>query len=154
MIGIAETVSPDSVILELEATSGPEAIRETALLLRGQLAVLDWEQLHTELYRSAPCLSETDGTFCLSFPHARTDAVDTMVMSVGVSPEGIAFSGCGLPVRYIFCIGVPKAMASDYLRIVGLLVRILREPGSEAYLRSSASGAEFVERLAELESKL
>jgi hypothetical protein len=45
-------------------------------------------------------------------------------------------------------------MTSDYLRIVGLLVRILKNPASEAYLRSASSGVEFVERLAELESKL
>jgi len=154
MIALADTLDPDCVALDLEATTGTDAIRETALLLRGQLPVLDWEELHGQLHRSAPCLTEADGGFALTLPHARTDAVATMVMSVGISRRGVLMDGCEVPVRYVFCIGVPKAMANDYLRIVGLLVRILKDPATEERLRSATTGAEFVDCLSELESKI
>ena len=45
-------------------------------------------------------------------------------------------------------------MANDYLRIVGLLVRILKDPATEERLRAAKSGTEFVDCLSELESKL
>ena len=154
MIALADTLNPESVTLDLRATTGREAIQETAALLKGRLPVLDWELLRAELYKAAPCLTEAGGTFAICLPHARTNAVATMVISVGLSRKGILFSGCEVPVRYVFCIGVPKALASDYLRIVGLLVRILKDPATEEGLRSALSGAEFVERLTQLESKL
>jgi len=154
MISILDTLHPESVSLQLGATTGREAIHETAELLRGRLPVLDWDQLHAALYKSAPCLTEDGGNFGLCLPHARTDAVASMVMSVGFSRHGVEFSGCAVPVRYIFCIGVPKTMANDYLRIVGLLVRILKDPETEAQLRSSLTAADFIQRMTELEVKL
>ncbi len=154
MISIGDTLQPESVSLDLRASTSSEAITEAALLLRGQLPVLDWDLLHSQLHKSAPCLTEADGTFALCLPHSRTDAVATMVMSVGVSRNGIAFAGCENRVRYVFCIGVPKTMTNDYLRIVGLLVRILKDPATEAALRFAQTGADFVSRLTELETRL
>ena len=154
MIAIADTLDPDSVTLNLEATSGREAIDEAATLLKGQLAVLDWDVLRKELHHAAPCVAEDTGTFSLCLPHARTDAVGSMVMSVGVSRNGVVFNGCELPVRYVFCIGVPRAMANDYLRIVGLLVRMMKDPEAEARLRSAGTETEFIQHLTELELKL
>ena len=154
MIALADTLDPDCVALNLKSTTSREAIDETASLLRGQLPVLDWEDLRAQLPKSAPCLTETGGTFALSLPHARTDSVSTMVMSVGISRDGVRMSGCDVPVRYIFCIGVPKTMANDYLRIVGLLVRILKDPETEMRLRAATTGEEFVQRLTDLEVKV
>ena len=74
-------------------------------------------------------------------------------MSVGLSRHGVSMEGCVRPVRYIFCIGVPKAMANDYLRIVGLLMRILKDQVTEERLRAAKTGAEFVDCLTELELK-
>ena len=45
-------------------------------------------------------------------------------------------------------------MANDYLRIVGLLVRILKDPETEMRLRAAATGEEFVQRLTDLEVKV
>ena len=154
MIAIADTLRPESVRLALTATSGSAAIDEVAALLETAPAVLDWEELRTDLHRSAPCLSENGSTFAICLPHARTEAVNKMVMGVGRSLEDLRFPGCALPVRYVFCIGVPKAMASDYLRIVGLLARILKEPVAESGLAGAATPVEFINQLSALEAKL
>ena len=79
---------------------------------------------------------------------------ERMVMAVGRSPEGLPFEGCIAPVRYIFCIGVPKALATDYLRIVGLLARILKHPATEAALRDVESPQKFIDELSVLEATL
>ena len=63
MIALADTLNPESVTLDLRATTGREAIQETAALLKGRLPVLDWELLRAELYKAAPCLTEAGGTF-------------------------------------------------------------------------------------------
>lgn len=154
MISIADTLRPERIRLSLTATEPDAAIRETAALLQSAPAVLDWDTLLTGLLKNAPCLSERDQAFSFLLPHARTEAVNTMVMSIGLSPAGIAFPCCEKPVRYIFCIGVPQALATDYLRIVGLLTRILKDPANEAMLCTATSANEFIDELTALEARL
>ena len=57
-------------------------------------------------------------------------------------------------MRYLFCIALPPEMASDYLRIIGLLARIVKAPASEEQLRKAATPEEFVAILTRLEAKL
>lgn len=154
MISIADTLEPDRVRLSLSSNISSIAIDEVAAALRNVPEVLDWDELHAGLHRSAPCLAETGGEFAICLPHARTDAVNSMVMAVGRSLNGARFQGCAAPVRYIFCIGVPKALANDYLRIVGLLARILKMPKTEQALRNAQTPIEFIHQLSVLEASL
>jgi mannitol/fructose-specific phosphotransferase system IIA component (Ntr-type) len=154
MIALADTLRPECVRLALTATEGKNAIDEVAALLETTPAVLDWEELQAGLHRSAPCLAENEASFAICLPHARTDAVNKMVMAAGRSLSGVTFGHGPLPVRYIFCIGVPKAMANDYLRIVGLLARVLKEPAKESQLAAAATPMEFIQILSVLEAKL
>jgi mannitol/fructose-specific phosphotransferase system IIA component (Ntr-type) len=154
MISIADTLSPERVRLSLAARDPSGAVRETADLLHTAEAVLDWNALYEGMLRSMPCLSERGCDFGVCLPHARTEAVKTMVMSVGRSTQGIVFPDRPEPIRYIFCIGVPTALASDYLRIVGLLARILKEPKAEGRLRAASTPGAFLEVLVELEARL
>jgi mannitol/fructose-specific phosphotransferase system IIA component (Ntr-type) len=154
MITIADTLTTDRIGLALAAPDHHAAIELVAKLLQNVPGVLNWHLLYDGLRSSCPCLTEGDGDFAICLPHARTDSVNAMVMSVGRFDRGFAFPDCVQPVRYIFCIGVPKALASDYLRIVGLLVRILREPAAEADLRTATTPDKFLARLTALETKL
>ena len=154
MISIADTLEPDRIRLSLSSNIGQIAIDEVAAMMRNVNEVLDWDELHAGLHRSAPCLAESGGEIAICLPHARTDAVTSMVMAVGRSLTGVQFRGCNAPVRYIFCIGVPKALANDYLRIVGLLARILKQPKTEMALRNAQSPQEFIHHLSVLETAL
>ena len=75
--------------------------------------------------------------FEICIPHARTNAVSSMIMSIGRSTEGIAVPGREMRIHYIFAVGVPTAWAADYLRIVGALARMFKNPKAEAQLRSA-----------------
>jgi mannitol/fructose-specific phosphotransferase system IIA component (Ntr-type) len=154
MISIADTLEPDRIRLSLNSTISQIAIDEVAATLRNDPAVLDWDELHAGLHRSAPCLAESGGEFAICLPHSRTDAVTSMVMAIGRSLDGVQFKGCAAPVRYIFCIGVPKALASDYLRILGLLARILKQPKTEQTLLNAQTPKEFIHQLSVLEATL
>jgi mannitol/fructose-specific phosphotransferase system IIA component (Ntr-type) len=152
MITIANTLRRSAINLELEADTPASALYEVASMVRDDDRVKDWEALLDGLGGTVNCVvDEPASALCL--PHARTDAVRTMVMSAGRSREGIAYPGTEKPVRYLFVIGVPKAMASDYLRIVGALMRILRQDGVERQLRSCATPADFQTILANCEMK-
>lgn len=153
MSTIADILRAEDVRLGLAAADSTAAIDEVAALLKHDERVLDWETLAAGFQKAAPCLPATE-EFAICIPHTRTDRLQSLVMSVGRADAGIVFPGCEAPVRYIFCIGVQHALAADYLRIVGLLARIIKDPRSERWLRAATSGGEFVETLSRLEAKL
>ena len=154
MITVADLLRPDHVALEMSATDPKSAIEEVAGLLKSVPAVLDFQALLKGVHASSPCLPEPGGGFALCIPHTRGECVSEMVMSVGRSGAGVVFPNVELPVRYIFCIAVPRALAADYLRIVGLLARVFKDRTAEAELRAAAAGSDFIELLSRREAKL
>ncbi len=154
MITLADILPAAHVSLELAAITPAAVIDEVAALVKSDVAVVDWSALLTGVHASAPCLPETEGGFAICIPHTRGECVSTMVMSVGRSTAGVIFSSVELPVRYIFCIAVPRALAADYLRIVGLLARVFKDPAAERELRAAETPADFIALLSRREAKL
>jgi len=153
MITIADILRPEHVALQIAATTPEAAIAEVAAPLRQDERVLDWDTVLAGFFKVAPCLPASPN-FAICIPHVRTDELTSLAMSVGRSTTGIVFPSSALPVRYIFCIGVQLALAADYLRIVGLLARLVKDPASEERLRTATSGPDFVQALSRLEAKL
>jgi PTS system nitrogen regulatory IIA component len=154
MITLADTLTPRHIALEPDVQDRAGAILQTAALLRDDPRVVDWDDLYSLLCRSLPCRCEDEDDFAICLPHARTDSVTSMVMSVSRFTPPLEFPESAKAVRYLFVIGAPVAMAADYLRIVGLLVRVVRSPTSEAALRQARTSEEFLEILTSFEVNL
>jgi len=149
---ITDILAPNRVALDLDVASPSEGIEQVVALLRGDPRVLDWEALREMLVKSGPCLAEEETEFGICLPHARTEAVTGLIMSAARFRNGVLFAGCARPIRYIYCIAVPITLASDYLRIVGLLARLQRTPRIEGQLRQASTPASFVAVLADAEA--
>ena len=154
MITLADILPATHVTFGVTATTPRAAIDEVAALVKNDPGVDDWSALLAGVHAVAPCLPEVEGGFAICIPHTRGECVSTMVMSVGRSAAGVAFPGVDLPVRYIFCIAVPRALAADYLRIVGLLARVFKDPAAESELRAAETPADFITLLSRREAKL
>ena len=154
MMTLATRFAADSVALDLEAKDGLDATEQVAALLSSDPRITRWPDVNAALGASATCLAEVDVDFAICIRHARTDAVSTMVMSAGRFLPGVRFPDHAPLVRYIFCIAVPVGLAADYLRIVGLLARVLRDRAIETQLREAATPSEFIAALARLEAQL
>ena len=154
MITLADILPAVHVTLDVVATTPREAIDEVAALVKKAPGVDDWDALLAGVHAAAPCLPEPAGGFSLCLPHTRGACVSTMVMSVGRSAAGVTFPGVEQPVRYFFCIAVPHALAADYLRIVGLLARVFKNPAAESELRAAETPADFIALLSRREAKL
>src|SRR4051812_36288836 len=127
MILISDTLSPQHIVLGLDAHSAEEATEALARVLQGDEHVLDWKALHVALLKHPPCRVSDAADFGVCIPHARTSAVSQMVLAVARLAEDTPFADCQKPVRYVFCLGVPQEMAADYLRIAGLLMRVFTD---------------------------
>lgn len=145
MITIEDILSPKFVNLEIGAPTVEQAIFEVASLLKGHRHVHNWQGFYDSLKTGDPIMQSQR---MILIPHARTEHVSSMVMSVGragdVLPE----------IDYIFVVGVPVAMAADYLRIMGAIGRIVRHPSGAQALWKAKSPKDFIQVLASMELPL
>lgn len=154
MIHVEDTLRPEHVLLGLTAST-PEAATDALLArLHEDERVLDWAAFHEAVRKHPPCRVGDSARFGICIPHARTDAVSSMVLTAARLAVDTVFPECEKPVRYVFCLGVPQAMAADYLRIAGLLMRIFTDDAAEETLRTAQDGETFLSALEKLEVKL
>jgi len=153
MITIADILHPEDIDLDLKMSNQEEAVNHVAALLREDERVTDWNTFYQGLSSKTSHLAAAEGAeICI--PHTRTESVTGMVMSAGRSQAGILVPGVKLPIHFIFAIGVPVALAADYLRIIGALARIFKTSDSRDRLRRAKDPAEFLQLLASAEMKL
>ncbi|MEO6847072.1 MAG: PTS sugar transporter subunit IIA [Chthoniobacterales bacterium] len=153
MIGIGEVLLPDRVNLALSSTEKAEAINEVVIRLRGDSRVIDWDVLDKAvLERDAPAIVSCGQGLCIA--HGRTNAVSTLVMAAGRSDSGISFPGVDVPVRLIFVAGIPGPMSSEYLRLMGVIVRVCRDERLFQKILSAKDTAKFVEIFQSEENRL
>jgi len=149
---IGETLKPFLVTLDLVNTRHEEALRETASVLLNRPEVVDFEGFFKDLLQrekmESTCLGHQ-----VAFPHARTDAVKEMVIAAGRSRQGVEFPGISEKVKFIFVIGTPKRMVTEYLAAVGALARLLKEESLRQKLLGAKTPEEFLFHLTEAGGK-
>ncbi len=150
---LAQYLDPARVALDLPATERIAAIDEVARLLADHPDVTDFTGLYDDLLAR-----ERLDTTCLgnevAIPHARTRHVRRIVMAIGRSRPGVWFENSQQAVRLIFVLGTPQSNPGDYLQLVGLLCRLLKEPANRAALLQAPSPAAFVEAMLALEARV
>jgi mannitol/fructose-specific phosphotransferase system IIA component (Ntr-type) len=150
---ISRLLKPALVNLDLKSTKRTNAIHETASLLIGNPAVIDFDGFYQDLLARERVETTCIGN-AIAFPHARTDHVKSLVLSVGRSMEGVTFENCNQIVRLIFVIGTPKRMTTEYLTVVGALARILKDANNREALLTVKKPEEFFQVIEDFESKL
>ncbi len=150
---LARYLDPARIVLDLQSTKRTTAINEVARLLEGHPDVTSYPGFYNELLAR-----ERLDTTCLgneiAIPHARTEHVKAIVMAVGRSEAGVLFENGRQTVRLMFVLGTPKSNPGDYLQLVGLLCRLLKEPAHRAALMQAATPAAFIETAVALEAQL
>ncbi|MFA6148026.1 MAG: PTS sugar transporter subunit IIA [bacterium] len=62
----------------------------------------------------------------VAFPHARVENLDTPVVAMGVTRQGVADLSLEKPVEYIFLVLTPAESPDIQVRILGILARVSR----------------------------
>jgi len=134
---------PDVVMLDLAATSRDSALRTLHAELARQPGVTDGELFLKDMLERvglAPVCIATD----VALPHARTTAVERIVLGVGrLAAPGVGFDGDHPNVRLMFMIGTPRQHVEEYLKLVAALSRLLRKTGAREALIQAPNETEF-----------
>ena len=145
---LVELVQPNLVLLDLKETKRTAAIHEVAKLLEKDPDVLNFQSFYDELL-ARERLEATSLGYGVAFPHARTGHVKKMVLAVGRSSTGVLFENSGEKIHFIFVIGTPRRMVTEYLALVGAMARLLRSDEVRQKLMAAKTPEEFAAVFAE-----
>lgn len=145
---VAALLQPTAVRVELREHEKAAAMREVAGLLAGNPAVPDLDSFFYEI-AAREATGNTAVGHGVALPHARTDRCRDIVIAAGRSARGIAYGAPdGQPVHFIFLIGTPRQQVTEYLRVVGALVRILSRESVRRALAEAADPMAFIAAMA------
>lgn len=152
MIPISEILPASHINLALAANDQTQGIDEVLAKLNGDPRIPDWDALKLAIAdRNAPAIA--CGTCGICIAHARTNAVQSLVMAAGRSAEGLSSTNIAVPVRLIFVAGIPAAFHSEYLRIVGAIARLCNDKHLLNELLSVQDPEKFAGLLSSAEAK-
>lgn len=133
---------PDAVTLDLPAGSGEAAIRFLHARLTSLPAVKKPEIFLADLLERASvdsvCIASD-----IALPHARTTAVERIVLAVGRSVGPIAFDAQHPKVQLVFLVGTPKQAVAEYLQLVAGISRLLKNEKVKSGLLKASTEEEF-----------
>ncbi len=145
-IALSELLDEKQVILRLRSRKMPNGLHEIIQLLAQNGKIDDPERFFEQVLvreHAHPSVVENGVTF----PHARTDLVNEIVIGIGRSRAGIP-AGANQPrAQLIFVIGVPERLVNDYLICVGTLVRLVKDEAIRTTLLKAETPRQFLDAL-------
>ena len=121
---LADFTRPGLIIPHLVSRDETSAIHELSLALQREGFVSDWLPFYHEALNREFLLS-TDMEAGMAFPHARLAGLHELAFAFGRSNAPFAWGpGMTHPVRMVFLLAVPMAVAENYLPLVSALARL------------------------------
>jgi mannitol/fructose-specific phosphotransferase system IIA component (Ntr-type) len=150
MIRIRETLLPDHILLNLTAHSRDEAVQQLIESLDSDTRLTDWQEFSQAL-RRRDAAGKLKLEYGLAIPHVRSAAVTKMVMAFGRLK--VPVQEADGPIRFVVLVGIPETMDSEYLRLVGTLMRVFRNDKLRDKLRSAEKPAEIINIFEKVETE-
>jgi fructose-specific phosphotransferase system IIA component len=142
---ISEYLKLEAIIMEIKAKEKIAAIDELVEHMVAKKLVRDGKEFIKALAKRENLESTGIGDG-IAIPHARTDAVQDLILAFARSPEGIDFSSIdGKPSHIIFLIASPEGKKSEYIMALAKLSRLLRKHPVRELLRDAKNPKEIMD---------
>ena len=143
---LSDILRPEHVIVPLQADTFRSAVRELVQRLVDTGALLHPERVEklTTEDRVRDVVHVGDR---ILLPHLRTDAVDQLVVAIGVSPLPLRTAGStgDATERIVVLVLAPPAAVNHYLQMVAALARALRSEGVVERMVAAATPGDILE---------
>ncbi len=115
-----------SVVCNLESSEKYSAIHELVSKAKVFQKIKDIDSFEQAVIAREKKLSTGLG-HGVAFAHGKTDIVDSLYVALGISPGGISYDALDKkPVHLLFIVANPTEGHQEYLKLISMLSRILR----------------------------
>ena len=134
----------DSLIyLDVDAKDKREAIHKTIELMRENGVITSGDKFFQAVMEREALGSTAIGKG-LALPHARTQYIDEITISLVRLSAGIDFDAVdGEPVDLIFLLGTPLKAVGEYLTVLAKLSKILKDDNTRKKILKAKSAVEI-----------
>ena len=154
MVRISSMMNEELVNLSLESKTKEKVIEEMAGAILERKKIQNREEfLRAILDRET--LESTGIGRGIAIPHARTNAIDEIVVVFGRSEVGVDFSSLdGKPAQLFFLIVAPERERSAYINVLARLSRLLRKEDFRRSLEKANTAKKVIELIEKNEENL
>lgn len=141
-------IQPQQVRLRMQAADKNSAIKELLDVLTDSGLVPDRDVAEQVIYEREESMSTgmEDG---IAIPHGKTDTVDSLLVAVGLHPEGVDFDSVDGELSRIFILTLsPASKSGPHIRFLAQVSRLLRKSSVRDMLLSAKTEEEVVKILA------
>lgn len=151
---LVDVLVRDACVMQMAARTRKEALRELADALAQRTQEISGTDL-LDLLMEREKLGSTAMGDGIAIPHARSDALDHIVLGFGRSREGIQFESVdGEPTHLFFLLVAPKQEGSAHLLTLARLSRVLSDERFRQRLLEVEDVDDLLRAVEEGESKL
>jgi fructose-specific phosphotransferase system IIA component len=148
---LSDFVIRDAIVVDLQATTKVEAIREMVQSLHraGQLPDEDVESVIRAILNREE-LGSTGIGMGVAVPHTRHATLNRLIGTVALSRKGVDFAALdGDPVNIFFLLVSPQNQPGDHLRALENISRHLKDERFVRFLRQAQTQREVIDVLEE-----
>ena len=143
---LANLLTPERVVLDLEATSKRQVLRQISEMLAFELSISPELILRALLEREK--LGTTGIGDGLAIPHAKLAELDTVLGFFARLREPVDFDALDEePVDLVFLLLAPSASGADHLKALAKVARVFRDKALCGRLREASDKARVYEHL-------
>jgi nitrogen PTS system EIIA component len=146
---LSDLIVEDVIKVPLAASGKTEAIAELLEVLVTAGKVSEQEKaLNALLERESK--GSTGLERGVAVPHAKTDAVSSLTVAIGISPDGVDFQALdGEPSHILFLMLAPPDQSGPHIQALSEIARLSRSRAFLEVLRNARSASEVVELINE-----
>lgn len=141
---LSELLNPAAVSLSLAAHDKPAVLAELVAMLHTAHGIPDDGAVLESVRRREAMMSTAIG-FGVAIPHGKSATLDRMVAACAVSQDGIDFGADdGAPTHLFLLFVSPEGRATEHVRTLANVSRLLKEDSVRRDLRAAASPEAFL----------
>ena len=142
---IADYIKVETINLNLESKNKNAVIRELYNNLKQTNLIKDEEQGLNDIFKREDMGSTGIGKR-IALPHAKTKAVDELMITFGISKNGISYNSVDDEnVNIFFMFLCPENKTQEYLKVLARISRLIREDKFVNDLLKATSNQEILE---------
>ncbi len=126
-LDFSKIIDENLIEIELKSNSKDEVLKELLDIAGKSGKVKNYEEALTDLVNREKMMS-TGLQKGIALPHAKTEAVDEMIVVIGIKKDGVSFDSIdGKPSQFFAMILSPKGASGPYMQFLAALGSILND---------------------------
>ncbi len=149
---LSQILSLDTIISDLQSTDKKGVIEELAHTVAGSIKTSGDDIVRVLLEREQ--LGSTGIGGGIAIPHGKLNAVNTIVVGLGISHKGIEYDSLdNKPVHIFFLLLTPENSTGGHLKVLAQISKLLKMEQFKRDLRQSESARQIFEIIQEVDEE-